>query len=103
MHRVFRRLTLNRIGAALFVGGVVLLLVGLVSVFASWASQGSMLIKFSGLSGPQSLLLGLASLVLSAIVFGLAIVSERLARVEAKLDALGKSLTAAEQPAEHRA
>jgi hypothetical protein len=102
MHRVFRRLTLNRIGAALFVGGVILLLTGLVSVLASWMSQASASIHFGGLSGPHCLLLGLAGLVLSALVFGLAIVNERLARVEAKLDALGESLASEKQPAGFR-
>ena len=91
MHHVFRHLTLNRIGAGLFFMGLVLLLVGLISILASWGSQGSMSIGFSGLSGPQSLLLGLAGLVLSAIVFGLAIVNERLLGIEANLDSLRKT------------
>jgi hypothetical protein len=102
MHRVFRLLTLNRIGAALFVGGVILLLTGLVSVLASMMSQDSVSIHFGGLSGPQCLLLGLAGLVHSALVFGLAIVNERLARVEAKLDALGEGLASEKQPAGFR-
>ena len=100
MHHVFRHLTLNRIGAGLYFMGLVLLLVGLISILASWGSQGSMSIGFSGLSGPQSLLLGLAGLVLSAIVFGLAIVNERLVRIEAKLDSLGKSSRSEDRLAE---
>jgi hypothetical protein len=80
--------------------GLVLLLSGLIAALTSWGSQGSTSVRFSGLSGPQSLLLGLASLVLSAIVFGLAIVNERLVRIEAKLDSLRKSSGSENQPAE---
>src|SRR5690349_9353258 len=100
MNHVFRHMTLNRIGTGLFFVGLVLLLVGLLGVLASWGSEGSTSFRFSGLSGSQSLLLGLASLVLSAIVFGLAIINERLARIEAKLDSLGKSSGSENQPAE---
>jgi len=102
MHHLFRRLTLNRIGAGLFVVGFVLLFVGLISVLASWASEGSTSVRFAGMSGPQSLLLGLAGLVLSAIVFGLAIIDERLLRIEAKLDSLGKSSGSEHQSAVYR-
>jgi hypothetical protein len=100
MLRIFRHLTLNRIGAGLFLIGLALLLGGLIAGLASWGSQGSTSISFSGLSGPQSLLLGLASLALSAIVFGLAIVNERLVRIEAKLDSLGRSSGSDDRPAE---
>jgi hypothetical protein len=100
MHHIFRHLTLNRIGAGLFLIGLALLLGGLIGGLVSWGSQSSTSVSFSGLSGPQSLLLGLASLALSAIVFGLAIVNERLVRIEAKLDSLGKSSGSEDHPAE---
>jgi hypothetical protein len=80
--------------------GLVLLLGGLIGVLISWGSQGSTSVRFSGLNESQSLLLGLASLVLSAIIFGLAIVNERLVRIEAKLDSLGKSSESENQSAE---
>jgi hypothetical protein len=100
MHQIFRHLTLNRIGAGLFLIGLVLLLGGLIGGLASWGTQGSTSISFNGLSGPQTLLLGLASLALSAIVFGLAIANERLVRIEAKLDSLGKNSGSEHHPAE---
>jgi len=102
MHRLFRHLTLNYIGAGLFVVGFLLLLGGLVSIVASWGSDGSMSIRICGLSGPQSLLAGLAGLLLSSIIFGLAVINERLARIEAKLDSLGKSPGAESQATEYQ-
>ncbi len=103
MHQVFRHLTLNRIGAGLCVVGLVLFLGGITSVLASWGSAGSTSIRICGLSGPQSLLAGLAGLVLSAIIFGLAIVNERLARIEARLESMGKNSGAENQATEYQA
>ncbi len=100
MHRILRRLTLNHLGAGLFFTSLVLLAVGLISILASWGSEDSMSVRFIELSGPQSLLLGLASLVFSAIVFGLAGINERLTRIEAKLDSLRKNSVSANQPTE---
>jgi hypothetical protein len=93
MSSVFRRLTLNRIGAGLFVVGFVLLVVGAAGVVISAAvisaaSSSSSAIWGDGLSAGQAVLLGLACLFSSAVVFAHAITHERLARVEAKLDAL---------------
>jgi hypothetical protein len=98
MHHVFRYLTLNRIGAGLFLMALALLLIGLIRDLASLWSQGSTSVRFHGLSEPQPLLLGLACLVLSSIVFSLANINQRLARIEAKLDSLGKR--SENQPAE---
>jgi hypothetical protein len=98
MHRLLRRLTLNHLGAGLFFTSLVLLIVGLISVLASWWSQSSTSVRFIELSGPQSLLLGLASLVFSAIVFGLAVISERLTRIESKLDSLQRSSVSENPP-----
>jgi hypothetical protein len=100
MHYLLRRLTLNHLGAGLFFTSLVLIVVGMISILASWGSQDSMSVRFIELSGPQSLLLGLASLVFSAIVFGLASISERLTRIEAKLDALRKSSVPENLPTE---
>jgi hypothetical protein len=90
MSSVFRHLTLHRIGAGLFVAGVVLLAGGAAGLVVSAASGGSAALWVVGLSGGQALLLGLACLVSSAVVFAHAITHERLARVEAKLDALAR-------------
>ena len=60
----------------------------------SAASGGSASFEVAGLGGGQALLLGLACLFGSAVAFALAVTHERLARVEAKLDALAKSLGA---------
>jgi hypothetical protein len=79
---------------------LVLLLVGLIGALASWWTPGSTSVRSNGLSGPQSLLLGLASLVLSSIVFSLANINQRLARIEAKLDSLGRRSGPENQPAE---
>jgi hypothetical protein len=76
-----------------------LLLGSMTGFLVRSVSQGSTTVKFSGLNESQSLLLGLASLVLSAIVFGLAIVNERLVRIEAKLDSLRQSSGSENQPA----
>jgi hypothetical protein len=91
VHRVFRHLTLNRIGTCLFLMSLCLLFASIVEFLVRSVSQGSTTVRFSGLSESESLLLGVASLVLSAIVFGLAIVNERLERIEAKLDSVRKS------------
>ncbi len=48
----------------------------------------------------QDLLLGVAGLMLSVIVFSLANVNERLVRIEAKLDSQGKSMGSENQRAE---
>ncbi|HXG10782.1 MAG TPA: hypothetical protein VNK04_13575 [Gemmataceae bacterium] len=88
MHRVLRQLTLNRIGAGLFMVGLALLVAGLVGAVAAWASDGATSVGLPGLSAGHALLLGLAGFVLAAFAFGLATTNERLARVEAKLDAL---------------
>ena len=90
MHRLFRFLTLSRIGAVLFLAAVVLLTIGILGVLASWGSEGSMSVRFNGLSESQTLLLGFAFLVCSAIVCDLAIINLHLVRIEAKLDSLGK-------------
>jgi hypothetical protein len=90
MHYIFRHLTLNHLGVGLFFTGLVLLVVGLSRVLDSWGSHYSTSVRFIELNGPQSLLLGLASLVFSAIVFGLAIMNERLTRIEAELNSRGK-------------
>jgi hypothetical protein len=100
MHHIFRRLTLNHLGVGLFFTGLVLLVVGLISLVGSWGSQYSMSVRIVELSGPQSLLLGLASLVLSAIVFGLAIINERQTRIEDKLNSLGKDWGSENRPTE---
>ena len=100
MHHVFRHLTLNHLGGGLFFTGLVLLVVGLISVLGSWVSQYSASVRFVELSGPQSLLLGLASLVLSAIVFGLASINERQTRIEAKLNSLGQGWGSENRPTE---
>jgi hypothetical protein len=91
MHHIFRHLTLSHLGVGLFFTGLVLLVVGVITFLDSWGSQYSTSVRFVELSGPQSLLLGLAGLVLSAIVFGLASINERLTRIDAKLNSLGKS------------
>ena len=90
MHRFFRFLTLSRIGAVLFLAAAILLTIGILGALASWGSEGSMSVRFNGMNEFQTLLLGFAFLVCSAIVFGLAIINERLVRIEAKLDSLGK-------------
>ena len=100
MHHVFRYLTLNRIGIGLFLMSLYLLFGCIIGFLVRSVSEGSTTVKFSGLNESQSLLLGLASLVLSAIIFGLAIVIERLVRIEAKLDSLRKSSGSENQPAE---
>lgn len=90
MSSVFRHLTLNRIGAGLFVVGVVLSVAGVAGVLVSASSGGSAGAWVVGLTGGQALLVGLAGLVSSALVFAQAITHERLARIEAKLDALAR-------------
>jgi hypothetical protein len=90
MSSVFRHLTLNRIGAGLFVVGVVLLLAGVPGVVVSASSGESATVWVVGLTGGQALLLGLAGLVSSALVFAHAITHERLVRIESKLDALAR-------------
>jgi len=100
MQHFFRHLTLNRIGAGLFLMSLYLLFGSIIEVLVRSVSQGSTTVKFSGLNESQSLLLGLAGLVLSAIVFGLAIVNDRLVRIEAKLDSLRQSSGSENQPAE---
>ena len=100
MHHVFRYLTLNRIGIGLFLMSLYLLFGIIIEFFVRSVSQGSTTVKFSGLNESQSLLLGLACLVLSSIVFSLADINQRLARVEAKLDSLRKSSGSENQPAE---
>ena len=100
MHHVFRYLTLSRIGIGLFLTSLYLLFGSIIGFLVRSVSEGSTTVKFSGLNESQSLLLGLASLVLSAIIFGLAIVIERLVRIEAKLDSLRKSSGSENQPAE---
>jgi hypothetical protein len=72
----------------------------IIEFFVRSVSQGSTTVKFSGLNESQSQLLGLARLVLSAIIFRLAFVNERLVRIEAKLDSLRKSSGSENQPAE---
>ena len=94
MSSLFRQLTLTRIGAVLFVVGLLLLAAGAAGVVASAASGGSGTLWVAGLSGGQALLLGLACLVSSAVVFAHAITLQRLARVEAKLDALASKQAA---------
>jgi hypothetical protein len=90
MHRVLRRLTLSRIGAGLFLAGSLLLLGGVAGLVNSAATGGNSTLIIFGLTGGQALLVGLASLVFSAVLFGQAVTQERLRRLEAKLDALGK-------------
>ena len=90
MSSIFRHLTLHRIGAGLFVAGLVLLVGGAAGVGVSAASAGASALWIVGLSGGQALLLGLACLVSSALVFAQAITQDRLVRVEAKLDALAR-------------
>jgi preprotein translocase subunit SecG len=95
MHTLFRHFTLNRLGAALFLAGVLLLIGGAVAGLASVASGNA---GFLGLSGGQAVLLGLACLVFAALLFALEIVHRRLARVEAKLDDLLTRGAAPEEP-----
>jgi hypothetical protein len=75
----------------LFLISLYLLFGSIIEYLVRSVSQGSTMVKFSGLNESESLLLGLASLVLSAIIFGLTIVNERLVRIEAKLDSLRRS------------
>src|SRR5260370_40682343 len=103
MYSILRQLNLNRIGAGLFVVGLVLLVAGLAGSVLSWASQGPASLRGAGLSDGESVLLDLACFILSAVVFGLAIVNERLARIEAKLETLGKSRQAEDEPGAYRA
>jgi hypothetical protein len=90
MHSFLRHLTLNRIGAGLFVSGILLLVGGVVGLLNSVASDGRSTVHIVGLTGGQALLVGLASLVFSAVFFALAVTQERLARLEAKLDAAAR-------------
>jgi hypothetical protein len=100
MHRVFCYLTLNRIGIGLFLTSLYLVFGSTIEFLGRTVPPGTSTIKFSGLTESQSLLLGLACLVLSSIVFSLANINQRLARVEAKLDSLRKSSGSENQPVE---
>jgi hypothetical protein len=71
----------------------VLLIGGAAGMIVSAASDRASTLWIVGLSGGQALLLGLACLVFSALVFAQAITNERLARVEAKLDAMAQERT----------
>jgi hypothetical protein len=103
MHKIFRQLTLSRIAAALFVAGLVLFITGLIGLLATSTSDAAMVLGVHGLSAGQTVLLGIASFVLAAVVFGLAIANERLVRVEAKLDALARKLDLEKQASEYLA
>jgi hypothetical protein len=83
----FRRITLNRIGSGLFVVGILLLVGGAAGLILHEVSGGSARLLVVGGTWGQVLLLGVTSLVFSTVIFGLAIIQERLARIEAKLDA----------------
>jgi hypothetical protein len=102
MSTVFRHLTLNRIAALLFVVAVALLVTGVVGALLSVSSSGSASAGVAGLSAGQALLLGVAGLVGSAVLFALAATHERLTRIEAKLDALARGQAAEESPVGHR-
>jgi hypothetical protein len=90
MHKIFRQLTLSRIAAALFIATLALLITGLLGLIATSASDGAMMLGVHGLSAGETVLLGIASFVLAAVVLGLAVANERLVRVEAKLGALAQ-------------
>jgi hypothetical protein len=100
---LFGHITLNRIGAVLFVVAILFLAGGTAGLIIQEVSSGSTRIWIVGLTGGQALLLGLSSLVFSAMIFGLASTQERLARMEAKLDAAIKARTLEEQSGGDRA
>jgi hypothetical protein len=86
MTTLFRYVTLNRIGAGLFAVSVLLVVGGAINLIIQAVAGGS---GSNWLAAPNVgpfLLAGLLGMVLSAIIFALAITQERLARIEAKLD-----------------
>ncbi len=98
MQAILRSFTLDRLGAALLLAAVILIPIGLIGIVFSAASEGRDRLAIFWLSGGEALLSGCAALVLAAIVFALAVINERLMRIEAALKALAQSRENAVQP-----